>query len=471
MSYYHLQISTNPDNQWWDFDLDRQTLMGRYVDLYLKGLPMPAFGQWVHPTHSVAVRIFATSEPIGELDNPEKEQRMAGREVTPDFITGPPGSEPDANTTTHRPSLGLQLPSLSIKGFRGIPALSIPNLGRVTLITGKNGVGKTTVLEAIRIYADRGRQQIFRTILRDREETTVTVDEDGDNLGAPNVETLFHRSNIGRTDSIVIGKSDDTCPLIIRSNIAWRQASFFLDEPPVADEPMLNVTFATYNNEIYAGDLLQLPFARRRRRQDGDASFPPAVVCEVSGPGIMDNDRMTSFWDDVVFTERESRAVQALQLVYGDSVEGVTTVSDEEGRVRTRPRNSRKAVVKMKGREGPVPLKSLGDGAVRLFAIALALANSRDGFLLIDEAENGIHYSVQADFWKMILQTAHDYNVQVIASTHSWDCVVGFAQAALESPDVEGVLVRVESNDGDMRVIEYPEENLEMVATYGIEVR
>ena len=88
MSYYHLQISTNPDNQWWDFDLDHQTLMGRYVDRYLKGLPMPAFGQWVYPTHSVAVRIFTTSEPIGQLDNREKEQRMAGREVTLDFITG-----------------------------------------------------------------------------------------------------------------------------------------------------------------------------------------------------------------------------------------------------------------------------------------------------------------------------------------------------------------------------------------------
>ena len=89
------------------------------------------------------------------------------------------------------------------------------------------------MLEAVRIYADRGRHQILRTILRDREETIVTFDEDGDNVSAPNVEALFHRSNIGRTDSIIIGKSDDTQLLTIKSSPAWRQASFFLEDMPV----------------------------------------------------------------------------------------------------------------------------------------------------------------------------------------------------------------------------------------------
>ena len=55
------------------------------------------------------------------------------------------------------PSNHLHLPSLSIKGFRGIDDLSISRLGRVTLLAGKNGVGKTTVLEACRVYAARGR--------------------------------------------------------------------------------------------------------------------------------------------------------------------------------------------------------------------------------------------------------------------------------------------------------------------------
>ena len=93
-----------------------------------------------------------------------------------------------------------------------------------------------------------------------------------------------------------------------------------------------------------------------------------------------------------------------------------------------------------------MPLRSFGDGAVRAFSVALALANSSDGFLLIDEAENGIHHSIQAKFWNMIVQTAERNNVQVIATTHSWDCVVGFAKAANELEDVEGVLYRIQRN-------------------------
>ena len=72
-----------------------------------------------------------------------------------------------------------------------------------------------------------------------------------------------------------------------------------------------------------------------------------------------------------------------------------------------------------------MPLRTLGDGAMRCFAVALALAKSTNGFLLIDEAENGIHHSIQPKFWNMVLQTAQRNNVQVIATTHSWDaCAV-----------------------------------------------
>ena len=52
-----------------------------------------------------------------------------------------------------QPDSRLHLPDLSIAGFRGIEALTIERLGRVTLLAGKNSVGKTTVLDAVRVYA------------------------------------------------------------------------------------------------------------------------------------------------------------------------------------------------------------------------------------------------------------------------------------------------------------------------------
>ena len=164
----------------------------------------------------------------------------------------------------------------------------------------------------------------------------------------------------------------------------------------------------------------------------------------------------------------ERRVVDALRLVFGGSIDRVTVIGDPRSVGR---RAGRRAIVKLEGYEDPVPLKSLGDGALRLFGVALALANSRDGFLLIDEAENGIHHSVQRDYWRMVLQTAHENNVQVLATTHSWDCVTGFAQAAMELEDIEGVLVRLSRSGGRLRAVEYPEEELAIAAEQGIEVR
>ena len=137
-------------------------------------------------------------------------------------------------------------------------------------------------------------------------------------------------------------------------------------------------------------------------------------------------------------TDNEDQAIEALKLIFGDKLGRVAVTGD-------RRHYDRRVIVKLRDHSDPVPLKSLGDGAVRLFSIALALANIRGGILTIDEAENGIHHSVQKDFWNMILQTAYKNNIQVLATTHSWDCARGFAQAAIEDKNSKGLLIRLDS--------------------------
>ena len=163
----------------------------------------------------------------------------------------------------------------------------------------------------------------------------------------------------------------------------------------------------------------------------------------------------------------ENLSIKALRLI-DDRIDRVAPVGDGDGRFRV---DGRRMVVKLKGHPHPVPLKSLGDGAARVFAAALALANGRGGFLVVDEAENGIHHSLQPDFWRMVLGAAHQNNVQVLATTHSWDCVKGFAHAAAQVHPADGVLVRLERSGEELRAVEYSEEELLTAAEQGIEVR
>ncbi len=196
------------------------------------------------------------------------------------------------------------------------------------------------------------------------------------------------------------------------------------------------------------------------RNLDKLPSVIKGVFIETEG---IPEEMIAQLWGGVALTDSEDFAMDNLNEVFGLDVQRIAVFGDN-------PHN-RRISVKLRGRDEPVPLRALGDGAVKLFTVALALANCGDGFVLIDEAENGIHYSVQRSYWQMVLKIASANNVQVVATTHSWDCVRGFAQAASDSTDVDGVLIRLERDEAGLYAVEYPEEELAIAAEQGIEVR
>lgn len=117
-----------------------------------------------------------------------------------------------------------------------------------------------------------------------------------------------------------------------------------------------------------------------------------------------------------------------------------------------------------------MPLRSFGDGLNRFFGIALSLVNAKDGLLLIDEFENGMHYSVQLDTWRMIFRLAAALGVQVFATSHSWDAIKAFQKAAAETAE-KGVLVRLARKGEDIIPTLFREDELRIVTRDRIEVR
>jgi hypothetical protein len=110
-------------------------------------------------------------------------------------------------------------------------------------------------------------------------------------------------------------------------------------------------------------------------------------------------------------------------------------------------------------------------GVVRTFGIALALVNAKGGVLLVDEVENGIHYSVLPDLWRLTFDVAARLDVQVFATSHSWDCIEAFQKAAEENKVEEGVLVRIDRKDDTTRAVLYDEREVGIAVEGRIEVR
>ena len=380
---------------------------------------------------------------------------------------------------TETPSRPLHLPSLSIRGFRGIRALDIPRLGRVTLLAGKNGAGKTTALEAVQLYALRGRGEVLSTLPRRHEEFAPAIDEDGEERILPDFSALFHGRDVLPESRIEIGPRNGTGEGRLKIEAAAPNRKLAerlkkLRRYAVLDRPLVvQVSFANRKWQApwflttYADDGRRRNIGSYQVLVDDQDPLPAAMKCQFLGPGLLSNEEVTELWDRIVLTDDEVRTVEALNLVLDDKADRVAMIGEMHGRFR---RIGRRAVVKLRDGGRPVPLRSLGDGATRMLGVALALAGSRGGFLVIDEVENGIHYSVHEDFWRMVLRAAEENDIQVFAATHSLDCVRGFGRAVANS-ESEAILARLERRDEHTRAVLYSKQEIKTVADQGIEVR
>ena len=132
----------------------------------------------------------------------------------------------------------------------------------------------------------------------------------------------------------------------------------------------------------------------------------------------------------------------------------------------------RYSVVKTGRFPDPLPLANMGEGIQRIFALALAMSTASNGYLLIDEFETGLHHSVQADVWRAVFKLAHEWNVQVFATTHSWDCIEAFQETAAEYDEDARLIALQKTKDGTAIEAEsYNKSLMKAVVEQGIEVR
>jgi hypothetical protein len=118
-----------------------------------------------------------------------------------------------------------------------------------------------------------------------------------------------------------------------------------------------------------------------------------------------------------------------------------------------------------------MPVPFMGEGLRRLLSIVLAIANTRGGIVLIDEVENGLHYSVMKDVWSGIAHVARQADVQVFATTHSYECVQAAHQAFMANGPYDLRLHRLEEIRGEIKAVTYDQDTLETAIELSHEVR
>lgn len=377
--------------------------------------------------------------------------------------------------------------SLEIRQFRAFDYIKIEQLGHINLFLGKNNVGKSTLLEALCLHANLGSPQAIRWILDGRDEPGElrhgnTIDPMVWSLfhSHPDLERIKESIQIGR-----VGAPDSALSL----SIAWLRRTSDMDAPggfedgsgygggveqgqefvevgpPEASDgegpiPALVVKYGSMRRVLRLDEAYD-DLCRRwnlQTRSHRDLATP----CVHVGPSGLDDAALRSLWEKVVLSDAKKDVIDAMRIIAPETEDfALLHPQDQVSSLRLR----------VKDQDGPVPIKIMGDGMNRLFGLGMALGCAKGGILLVDEIENGIHWSVLSEVWRFVVKVAKRLDVQVFATTHSNDCLKAFQVGTKDDPDMDGVAVRIEKKDGEFDAEIFDEKRLALVVKEAIEIR
>lgn len=335
------------------------------------------------------------------------------------------------------------LTSFHVQGFRGLKDLKLDGLGRANLIVGQNNVGKTTLLEALDICAaGSSAPKRVLDVLKRRGSRRIGV-QSGDDAVA--WESLF---NAG----------DARLARLHAQGTPARTLDFAVEESAGATLHPTQVQMKMSHKGRDQVDLGNL----KRYRAHSAAGFAALACTLILSHGMSAQDRALR-WDEAAISTDEEVVLKLVRLIEPDIERIVLVAAGDEQQPRA-------VFARLKSRPDAVPLLSLGEGVMKVFELSLALVGARGGFLLVDEFATGVHYSLIEELWTFVLKAAAQLDVQVFATTHSWDCIEAFQRATAASPEV-GTLLRIDKRGEELRAVSYSEEELAIATRQSIEVR
>lgn len=344
------------------------------------------------------------------------------------------------------------LTSLHLKKFRRFKSFRMSSLGRVNLLVGENHSGKTTILDSIYLLKNQNEPLAMWDLCRKRgvlnhqrirvRESRITAD----------ICHLFRGHEIAQGTEFKLSATDQN-----NESESLHATIEIMELDPLA-RTTLNI------NDLLSGFALQMSgsaelkphlfplniagalnlSAATDKTDKGDffSELSHKLSCSTTQyltTNPLDIEHLNALWDQAILTSQEDFVLRYLHCL-DSKIERIELQKEARKDVDFSARSG--ILVKKKGFKYPIPIGTLGDGIWRLLSLAMTFSRCRNGVLLIDEIDSGLHPRSLAKIWKLIFRAARELDAQVFATTHSWDCVKAFGQIR----DEEGI--GLEENDG-----------------------
>ncbi|MBD8346436.1 AAA family ATPase [Dysgonomonas sp. HGC4] len=305
--------------------------------------------------------------------------------------------------------------NIEIKHFRGINECQIEDLKQVNLFVGKNNCGKTSVLDAIFLLTSMSRPDsairtnFFRDFVTNNFQEVISV--------------LFYNLNLNQDVQIQSEGTDDRVLFI--SPKFENPDKVEIEIADISQEPLVNQNepkikeltfrFETENNEYEAS------IAEDNKSKIKSKDRKKATLILVGKTPKEYNESIKSKYINTKSSLIFSSKTLASIIIGKDKQDIIEALQQIEPNIQNIEFSIDNKVMVDLGGYRLFPLEVLGDGIRRLLAIIISIYECENGILLIDEIDNGLHYSSMDTLWKMILSTAKKYNVQIFATSHNID--------------------------------------------------
>lgn len=369
----------------------------------------------------------------------------------------------------------------SMSGFRCFEELSVTDLGRVNLVVGENGAGKTSFLEGMRLLRAGGNPMTLLASALARGEYDSEENEDGSHERVAVLHFAFHGREVREGNRFQIkGGGASEADRIISGEIVDvaghdPEAAMMGSSSGESGETEWRSMFPEWAVRLRLDEgsaSIEVPLhwsrgnAHRLRlmvpRWDARARAEIPVFLRAND---VDDTVLGQLWDRVVATPAKEGVIEALQRLEPH-------IRDIDLRAEPRlPFRSRVAVRIENGASSSAPIGSFGEGVAWLFALALGAAATPNKLLLVDDIDAGLHHRVMAHMWAMVIDTARRRGLQVFATTHSIDCITALRRACIDAPERASEIRVVRLVRGGRSGITFTADELDTAIEGEVEVR
>ena len=320
------------------------------------------------------------------------------------------------------------LTSLEIENFKCFRQLKINPLAKVNLFVGTSNSGKTAVLEAVALLPGTGAHPIGDiNLMLFRNGTSDSV------VNNEYAKWLFH--DAFSEFEITITAARDQEPRETQTILS------LVTEPSIGSDFSLKCTPPVFVRFV--------------------PSKPSRKIGVVTTSKLAAADLARNYDRWTLRAENDDRFVSFLQSV-DPRVKSLRAMEHTGQRMLY-------ADVRLPER---ISLPLLGEGFNRLVQIYGAIIGEGSDILLIDEIENGLHWSALPQIWTGIREAVNKEEVQIFATTHSLECITAAVEAFKGEPKNDLAVHRLERmENGNIRCVTMNEDELERMLERDWEVR